>query len=121
VTTKALDAPTRTARTIGATGDDVRAAVADIVEAHARDLVAVFYATPHRGPGDLPVPVGRSRQRVAQNRQLPITASIGVATFYGRADFNRLLQSADQALYRANELDRFRSMWAEASVLDKAG
>ncbi len=55
------------------------------------------------------------------NSPLPVTASIGIATFDGHPDFNRLIQSADQALYRAKKLGRNRSMSAEAPVLDKAG
>jgi diguanylate cyclase len=52
---------------------------------------------------------------------LPVTASIGIATYDGHPDFGHLIQSADQALYRAKRDGRNCSMVAERILLDRAG
>lgn len=50
--------------------------------------------------------VARDPFTIAQNEQLPITISIGVATFDGHPDYQRVLRQSDEALYAAKNRGR---------------
>lgn len=56
--------------------------------------------------------IRRHRFSIAESGALTITASIGVATFDGHPDYAYLIDRADQALYRAKQAGRDRSVAA---------
>ncbi len=58
--------------------------------------------------------------RAVDGTPLPVTASIGVASFDGHPDFSHLVQAADQALYAAKRGGRNRSVIASQAPLQRA-
>jgi len=54
------------------------------------------------------------------NSPLPVTVSIGIASFDGHPDFSRLIETADRALYMAKREGRNRTISAEAMQLQRA-
>lgn len=53
------------------------------------------------------------RIRLPQGAELSLTVSIGIALYDGHPDYQRLLQRADQALYKAKNAGRNRCEWSE--------
>ncbi|MBF9232158.1 diguanylate cyclase [Microvirga alba] len=55
------------------------------------------------------------------NTRLPVTVSVGIATFDGHPDFSYLIKAADHALYRAKQMGRNRCMISESARMDRVG
>lgn len=57
--------------------------------------------------------ISMERIRLPQGAELGLTVSIGVSLYDGHPDYQRLLQRADQALYKAKKSGRNRCEWGE--------
>ncbi|WP_230532204.1 GGDEF domain-containing protein [Microvirga roseola] len=81
-----------------------------------KDLEAAF-----RAAEGIRLQVGTREFLAPDNTPLPVTVSIGVATFDGHPDFSRLIEMADRALYTAKRNGRNRTVIAEQTQFRQAG
>ena len=59
--------------------------------------------------------------RAPDQTLLPVTVSVGVASFDGHPDYSYLIEAADRALYTAKRNGRNRTVSAEQVRLQNAG